>query len=254
MAEPIGWHTLTSSDWSELQATFHLTPEQREGFQTAVDKALFDIQRHVHLIGLPGELRARRTAVVEFRKRILAVRSTTFLSNPENRQTAGLALLDFLADHLRLDAMERLLDAPSGLYISEHVLESRSSEVARRSPTSLYRRLEQETEPCRRGLAADHSQDLLRELLDVLNRHLLREIALLTGMSRRQKGRPFRNHLILILADAFQRVMGERPTTTPTGRFAALADAIMDCMGVDTTGLDEAIIDVFRQHNISSPS
>ena len=78
---------------------------------------------------------------------------------------------------------------------------------------------------------------LLRELNDPLIEHL-GPTAQSAGGS---PGKRYRNMAITRLAIWFEDLYGERPTPTPSGRFAQFCELILVAIGLDTEGLESAI-------------
>ena len=72
--------------------------------------------------------------------------------------------------------------------------------------------------------------------------HPMRMLLELKPRKRRgSPGRSLRNAIIRELAEAYEEVVGEIPTSTPTGRFMLLCQLTLDALGVDNAGLESAV-------------
>jgi hypothetical protein len=62
-------------------------------------------------------------------------------------------------------------------------------------------------------------------------------------------GRSFRNSVIRELAKVYSDALGEPPTCTPNGRFMQLCQLVLDTLGVNSKGLENAVQRVLRKTN-----
>lgn len=78
-------------------------------------------------------------------------------------------------------------------------------------------------------------------MLRSLNRPLLDFLALAARKGAGSPGKLFRNAAVSHLAEVFTEITGESPTTSAGGRFVTFCDQVLIGIGIDPTGLDEAV-------------
>ena len=87
------------------------------------------------------------------------------------------------------------------------------------------------------GISEDHAL----ELIESVQRPMRMLLELVPQKPRGSPGRTYRNAIIRELAKAYEEVAGEIPTCTPTGRFVLLCQFTLGVLGVDDTGLENAV-------------
>lgn len=82
-------------------------------------------------------------------------------------------------------------------------------------------------------------------MLSGLIHQLDRPLRVLLDLERRNRGgspgKLYRNHAIQELIPAYERMFAERPTSTPGGCFVLLCELVLNGIGLETDGVEQAV-------------
>jgi hypothetical protein len=85
------------------------------------------------------------------------------------------------------------------------------------------------------------SENYALELIESVHRPIRMLLGLKPRKPRGSPGRSLRNAVIRELATAYEEIVGEIPTGTPSGQFTLLCQLTLDALGMDDTGLESAV-------------
>jgi hypothetical protein len=129
---------------------------------------------------------------------------------------------------------------------SIHLLESREAE-SREGP---YRVLEAEHyHPAREGIMRTQTPEVLQGLFRRLQQRVDAFLALDREHSKGgAQGKPYRKHVIAVLATAFPSLFSIEPTGSPNGKFCTLCELVLTELGENTEGIETAIQRFLRKN------
>jgi hypothetical protein len=118
-------------------------------------------------------------------------------------------------------------------------------------PDGIWRALEDELQGRRVALARQTAPALLKALVHDLNAPLVSFLAIERGNRGGAPGKIYRNYTVGQLADIHQSIYGSPPTPTLGGPFLTLCEWVVEAIGLNTKGMDQAAARILRRRTAS---
>ncbi len=248
----------SAEDQAEIAVHLSLTADQSEWLWRQVGEMCRDFMRYREMTPLPGpEQRAFKHELRAFSQQLSALQALLDGTSPHLDLTVGRLVGHVLAERLNeLGFYEPLGTRPVdrfGLHDLDKIegepgSEPGEFEATRWSVSRFVADMEQKQAHGRRRSSPQEMSLVLRDLLGALSRPIARHIAM---AGRDRGGAPpnlYRKEAVARLADWYEELYGERPTSTPEGRFVLFCDQILTAIGLDTRGIETAISRELARH------
>lgn len=243
MAEVVHLRMPSKSDSEEMSEILGLSQDKAARLWTVVENLVGDIMAHQELRLSSPDARTRKTrlrATIDAFERLSA-----HLNSEDSALTVHLvraAVLPALGGLLTFDGLSRL----TGSWIDSAIDEGELRDLSRDGRGIDASDIDGLTRAERQGIAARIGPRLVQRLIEILTEPLRRQLDLVGLGKSGAPERSYRNHVIKVMAELFPDLYEKRPTSTPSGPFLTLCEQVMGAIGMDSTGLDDAVIRLLR--------
>ena len=240
----------SEQDRHEIDQDLRLDADASSVLWRQVRRLVDDIERHQALQAdaAQGLNRAQQIRFIRTLSRQLTQLERHLADRDRNTDALiRIHLAPRLGEIVSHSGFERLIQRSPGYDLGSRFPPARMGS----RPDGIWRALEDELQGHRVELARQTAPTLLNALVHDLNAPLLSFLAIERGNRGGAPGKIYRNYAVGQLADIHQSIYGSPPTPTLGGDFLTLCEWVVEAIGLDTKGMDQAAARILRRRKAS---
>jgi len=225
---------------SEVDRNLGLDADASELLWQRVSRVVDEIKRHTAAVAemAQGRNRRERLRYIQTLSSLLSKLEAHLADRDPNTDTVLRRHLgETLGELLSHRGFEQLIKTSPGYRVSSRFPSARE-DVLR--DDGLYKAYEQEMLGRRVNLGQQRAPGLLTALVGTLNGPLTRLLAIERENEGGAPGKIYRNYVIQQLVPTYEQIHGKPPTSTPSGGFMTMCELVLNAIGLEIEGLDQA--------------
>lgn len=241
-----GVHEPNAEDRREIERIFALNNSMAKLLWDSVHQIVGEIQEHAAIVEnrAKGRDRQQVNAYIRRLNRLLCQLNDQLIDcDPNADQVVRRVLGNQLGVLLSQAAVANLSGITPAHEPSVHLWDS----LEEQDYSEIYPALEAGFTSARCYITAQRATKTLRGLILALSAPLGEFL----NMERQAKGgtpaKLYRNHVIARLAPVYRQLWDKQPTSSPNGKFVQLCEHLIDLIGLDSNGTDQAVVRILRR-------
>jgi hypothetical protein len=239
-------HEPNAEDRSEIERIYSLDGPRSKLLWDSVHQIVREIQEHAATMEYRAKGRNRQQVNAYIRRlnRLLQQLNDHLLECDQNADSVIRRLLgNRLGVLLSHAAVANLTGITPTRELSVHIWDS----LEERPRSEIYPALDKELASTRSLVTAQRATKTLRGLILVLSAPLGEFLELERQVRGGKPAKRYRNHVIARLAPVYRQLWEKQPTSSPEGKFVQLCEHLIDLIGLDTDGTDQAVVRILKR-------